>query len=124
MLERIASARWESKAPLSAQLSALFEKAFAKHPKNRFPTAGAFAGELLRYQLDCGLADSPGAVSEIDFASFTPMSGTGLLQIPPGDGTRAPVLQRLPEPASATLALPGSPALFVNRGLRQVKDRP
>ncbi len=65
-----------------------------------------------------------GAVSEIDFAYFTPMSGTGLLQIPPGDGTRGPVLQRLPEPASATLALPGSPALFVNRGLRQVKDRP
>jgi serine/threonine protein kinase len=64
VMDAICSARFDAR-PLSASERALFERALAKNPKNRFPTAGAFAGELLRHQLDSGLQAPPGALAKL-----------------------------------------------------------
>lgn len=64
VLDAICNARFDA-GPLSSSERALFERALAKSPKNRFPTAGAFAGELLRHQLDSGLQAPPGALARL-----------------------------------------------------------
>lgn len=65
ILDRIGAGRIDMPPDVSAGLRAVFEKALAKNPKNRFPTAGAFAAELLRYQLDSGLQERPLALREL-----------------------------------------------------------
>ncbi|MFN7130454.1 MAG: serine/threonine-protein kinase [Myxococcales bacterium] len=55
VLERIAAGKFHKPDEMSDALEALFARGLARHPKNRFPTAGAFAAELLRYQLDTNL---------------------------------------------------------------------
>ncbi len=65
VLAKIASGRFELPGGVSGAMAAIFEKALARHPKNRYPTAGAFAGDLLRYQLDSGLQALPGGLREL-----------------------------------------------------------
>ena len=65
IIERICAARYDLPSEISHGLSQLFERALAKNPRSRFPTAGAFAAELLRYQLDAGLQERPFALREL-----------------------------------------------------------
>lgn len=65
VFDRICAGKYERPSGISAQLASIFEKALAKNPKNRFPSAGAFASELLRYQLDNGLQNRSDDVSEL-----------------------------------------------------------
>ncbi len=64
VLDAICNARFDA-APLSNSERAIFERALAKNPKNRYPTAGAFAGDLLRHQLDAGLQAPPGGLAQL-----------------------------------------------------------
>jgi eukaryotic-like serine/threonine-protein kinase len=64
-LERICAGKFDLPKGTSSALGAVFEKALAKNPKNRFASAGTFAAELLRYQLDAGLQEAPGALREL-----------------------------------------------------------
>lgn len=64
-LERISAGRFEHPGNLSKHMAEIFERALARNPKSRFPSAGAFAGELLRYQLDSDLQ-----LREEDFSLF------------------------------------------------------
>ncbi|MGC4115325.1 MAG: serine/threonine-protein kinase [Myxococcales bacterium] len=65
ILGKIVSGRFDLPSGVSSGLAAIFEKALAKNPKNRYPTAGAFAGDLLRYQLDSGMQVLPRALREL-----------------------------------------------------------
>jgi serine/threonine-protein kinase len=65
VLERICSGRFERPEGISRAAEEIFERALSKSPRTRFSSAGAFAGELLRYQLDSGLQ-----VREEALASF------------------------------------------------------
>ncbi|HEY3447070.1 MAG TPA: serine/threonine-protein kinase [Myxococcales bacterium] len=65
ILVKIANSRYHLPDGVSDALKAIFEKALARNPKNRYPTAGAFAGDLLRYQLDSGLQVLPGGLREL-----------------------------------------------------------
>lgn len=65
VLEKISAGRYELPKGVSDGLAKVFERALAKNPRNRFATAGAFAAELVRYQLDAGLQERPGALREL-----------------------------------------------------------
>lgn len=65
VLSKIVNGRFALPEGVSPGLAAVFDKALARSPKNRYPTAGAFAGDLLRYQLDAGLQGLPGALKEL-----------------------------------------------------------
>jgi serine/threonine-protein kinase len=59
ILERIGASRFDP-PDLPALFDGFFEKALAKNPKSRFSSAGTFAAELLRIQVDGGLQETPG----------------------------------------------------------------
>lgn len=49
---------------VSAEFEAIAKRAMAKNARDRYPTAGAFAGDLVRYQLDGGLFTSQTEVAD------------------------------------------------------------
>ncbi|MBI5544052.1 MAG: serine/threonine protein kinase [Deltaproteobacteria bacterium] len=65
IIERICAGRYDLPSHVSDPLASVFEKALARNPRSRFPSAGAFAGDLLRYQLETGLQESPRALRDL-----------------------------------------------------------
>lgn len=65
IIDRICAGRYVLPRGTPPELSRIFEKALAAHPRSRFAGAGAFAGDLLRFQLDFGLQEMPGALRKL-----------------------------------------------------------
>ena len=65
IIDRICAGRYDVPVGAPPELSRIFEKALAAHPRSRFTSAGAFAADLLRYQLEAGLQELPGALREL-----------------------------------------------------------
>lgn len=55
VIERICSGRYRRVEGMGESLVTMFGRAFARRPKDRYQTAGHFAADLLRYQLDADL---------------------------------------------------------------------
>ncbi len=65
VFDRISAGKYELPDGVSDGLAAVFKKALAASPRNRYSTAGAFAADLVRYQLDAGLQEPPGGLREL-----------------------------------------------------------